>query len=65
MVMLWKDQWLEQRKAALPGGKTAWLARLRIVQPITSGTGERVEASGLRRPGAMRSRGWVVFSEGT
>ena len=26
---------------------------------------ERVEASGSRRPGAIRSRGWVVFSEGT
>ena len=54
-----------KEKAASPGGKTAYLARLCIVQPFTTDVETRVEASGLRHPGAIGSRCWVVASEGT
>ena len=54
-----------KEKAASPGGETAYLARLCIVQPFTTDVETRVEASGLRHPGAIGSRCWVVVSEGT
>ena len=47
---------MTKEKAALPGGKTADLARLCIVQPVTSDERRGSKRLGYGIPGAMTSR---------